>query len=206
MHVLIVLTHPDPGSLTTSVAQEIAHRLSSSHTVEVADLSSEGFAPAFTMEDLRAYRLEAPLPADVQREQERVNRADAIVFVYPIYWWGIPSLLKGWIERVFSNGWAWGAGNDDGPQGKALAGKRMHLVGLGASSLDRYERRGFLNAMHTSINEGTFEYCSAPVTSSRILHGSEGDVSDRAAFVDSAVSDILQSLDPAEQYDHAAIY
>lgn len=205
MHVLIVLTHPDPESLTASVARDIAEGLSHTHSVEMADLSSEGFAPAFTMEDLRAYRLEAPLPADVEQEQDRVNRADAIVFVYPIYWWGIPSLLKGWIERVFSNGWAWGTGNEDDAQGKALAGKRIHLVGLGASNLERYERRGFLDAMHTSINEGTFGYCSAPVTSSRILHGSEGDGSHHVEFVDSAVSDILQSLDSADWSERVAL-
>ncbi|WP_415853302.1 NAD(P)H-dependent oxidoreductase [Sinomonas sp. G460-2] len=205
MHVLIVLAHPDAESLTASVARDIAGGLSSAHTVEVADLSAEGFAPAFTMEDLQAYRLEAPVPGDVRREQDRASRADAIVFVYPIYWWGIPSVLKGWIERVFSIGWAWGKGIDEDAQGTALVGKRIHLVGLGASSLERYERRGFLNAMHTSINEGIFEYCSAPVTSSRILHGSEGDVSDRAEFVESTVSDILQSLEPAEQYERAGV-
>ncbi|MFE7423461.1 NAD(P)H-dependent oxidoreductase [Rhodococcus sp. NPDC057529] len=198
MHVLVVLTHPDSESLTTSVARDITARLSSAHSVEVADLSAEGFAPAFTLGDVQAYRREAPVPDDVKREQDRISRADAIVFVYPIYWWGIPSLLKGWIERVFSIGWAWG------PEGTALLGKKIHLIGLGASGLDRYESRGFLDAMHTSINEGTFGYCSAPVTSSRILHGSEGDVSDRADFVDAAANDILQSLDPAEQYDRAA--
>ncbi|MFK0008935.1 NAD(P)H-dependent oxidoreductase [Paenarthrobacter sp. NPDC090520] len=204
MHVLIVLTHPAPESLTASIAREIAGRVSAHHTVEVADLSAEGFAPAFSKEDLSAYRLESPLPADVQREQERVGRADAIVFVYPIYWWGIPALLKGWIERVFSIGWAWGQGLEEDARGLALVGKKIHLVGLGASSLERYEKRGFLDAMHTSVNEGTFGYCSAPVTSSRIIHGSEGDVIDASEFVESAVGDILQSLE-SQDFEPAGV-
>jgi putative NADPH-quinone reductase len=45
-------------------------------------------------------------PADVLAEQARIDRADALVLVFPIYWWSLPGLLKGWIDRVFVNGWA----------------------------------------------------------------------------------------------------
>ena len=195
MHVLVVLTHPDPESLTAQIARWITAKLAPVHTVELADLSAEGFAPAFTLEDVQAYRLEGPVPDDVRREQARVSRADAIVFVHPIYWWGVPAMLKGWIERVFSNGWAWGTGSADGPQGKALLGKQIHLVGLGASGEGTYERHGYLDAMHTAVEHGVFDYCSAPVTSSRILHEAEGDVQDRLPnFLDATARDIMVAL------------
>ncbi|WP_447532147.1 NAD(P)H-dependent oxidoreductase, partial [Pseudomonas aeruginosa] len=45
-------------------------------------------------------------PPYVLVEQARIHPADTLVLVYPIYWWSMPALLKGWIVRVFSNGWA----------------------------------------------------------------------------------------------------
>ena len=202
MNVLIVFTHPDPNSLTASVARGIAARLAPHHTAVVADLSAERFSPTFTMEDLQAYRTAGKVPADVQREQARLIQADSIVFVHPIYWWGAPALLKGWFERVLSNGWAYGSAVQDGPRSAALRDKQVHLVGLGASGASTYERHGYRTAMHTVTDHGVFEYCLVPVASSRILHQSEsGDLEERLAeFLASTVSDIRNGLEhPQEQ-------
>lgn len=201
MDVLIVFTHPDPLSLTASVAREIAARLAPEHTAVVADLSAERFSPTFTMEDIQAYRTAGTVPADVQCEQARVSRADSIVFVHPIYWWGAPALLKGWFERVLSNGWAYGSAGQDGPRAAALQGKQVHLVGLGASGSGTYERHGYAAAMRTVTDHGIFDYCLSPVTSSRIFHHSEGDnLHERLpAFLASTVNDIRQSLKKPEE-------
>lgn len=193
MHVLIILAHPDPHSLTTHVAREIAARLAPFHTTEIADLSAEGFSPTFTLEDAEAYRTAGPVPLDVQQEQSRLERATAVVFVHPIYWWGLPALLKGWVERVFTNGWAYGGAAES--KVNALRGKQFHLVGLGASGLDIYERHGYLNALRTQIEHGIFEYCAAPVTSSRILFEAEGiENAQLLQFVDATASDIVAGL------------
>ncbi|WP_163564806.1 NAD(P)H-dependent oxidoreductase, partial [Klebsiella pneumoniae] len=63
--------------------------------------------PRFTADDIAAHLREAPPPADVIAEQNRIDRTDALVLVYPVYWWSMPGLLKGWIDRVFTNGWAY---------------------------------------------------------------------------------------------------
>jgi NAD(P)H dehydrogenase (quinone) len=195
MHVLVVLTHPDQQSLTAYMAREIAVRLAPPHTVEMADLSAEGFAPAFTLEDAQAYRTAGTVPVDVQQEQERISRADAVVLVYPIYWWGLPAMLKGWIERVFSNGWAYGGSGAGDPGGTALHGKQIHLVGLGASGAGTYERHGYLSSMHAAIEHGIFEYCGAPVASSRILHEAESSArAPLSEFLYATASDILSGL------------
>ncbi|HEY0946277.1 MAG TPA: NAD(P)H-dependent oxidoreductase [Opitutaceae bacterium] len=172
MHALIVVSHPDPKSLTHSVAAQIADEVArSGHTVETADLAAEGFDPRFNLADVAGYRRK-PAPADVVAEQARIDRADALVLVYPVYWWSMPAQLKGWIDRVFSRGWAY----DDGPNMglvKKLHDLRVHLVGLGGADAPTYERHGYLSAMKTQIDHGIFDYCGARVVTSQLLLESE---------------------------------
>src|SRR5687768_16936915 len=87
MHALIVVAHPDPKSLSHSVAAQLGEGVSrSGHSIEIADLAAEGFDPRFTVIDLAVHRREVPPPADVAAEQARIDRADALVLVYPVYW------------------------------------------------------------------------------------------------------------------------
>lgn len=107
MHALIVVAHHHPRSLTHALAARIAEGvLRAGHSAETADLAAEGFEPRFGLADHAVHRGQASPPADVLAEQARIDRADTLVLVYPIYWWSMPALLKGWIDRVFSNGWA----------------------------------------------------------------------------------------------------
>ncbi|NKN08197.1 NAD(P)H-dependent oxidoreductase [Rhizobium laguerreae] len=150
MHALIVVAHPDPRSLTHGVAAHLAEGITLSdagHSVEIADLAAEGFDPRFTAADIALHLREGALPADVAAEQARIDRADALVLVYPVYWWSMPGLLKGWIDRVFTNGWAY----DD----RADAGT--------------YMRHGYFGAMKTQIDHGIFDYCGARVVTSEFM-------------------------------------
>ncbi|MBM1172501.1 NAD(P)H-dependent oxidoreductase [Microvirga arabica] len=169
MHALIVVAHPDPKALTHSVADHLAEGVSSSgHTFEIADLAAEGFDPRFIAADLALYHREAPPPADVAAEQARIDRADALVLVYPVYWWSMPGMLKGWIDRVFANGWAY----DEAPDGrivKKLRHLRVHLVAIGGADLRTYARHGYFGAMRTQIDHGIFDYCGARVGTSELL-------------------------------------
>ncbi|WP_426235308.1 NAD(P)H-dependent oxidoreductase [Pararhizobium sp. DWP1-1-3] len=175
MHALIVVAHPDQGSLTHSVARHLAGGIAQpgeAHSFEIADLSAEGFDPGFKLADLATHRRESPIPSDVAAEQARIDRADALVLVYPVYWWSMPGLLKGWIDRVFSNGWAY----DDSQGGKIvkkLGHLNVHLVGIGGADARTYARRGYDAAMKTQIDHGIFDYCGAPVVASELLLGSE---------------------------------
>lgn len=167
MHALIVVAHPDPKSLTYAVATRIAEA-GAGHSVEIADLAAEGFDPRFSAADLAAYHRRAPMPADVAAEQMRVDRADDLVLVYPVYWWSMPGLLKGWIDRVFTNGWAY----DSGPGiklVKKLRRLRVHLVGVGGADTGTYERHGYFGAMKLQIDHGIFDFCGAKVVTSEFL-------------------------------------
>ena len=175
MHALIVVAHPDPSSLVHSVAAQIAQGVSASgpHTYELADLAAEGFDPRFTRTDLALSVREAPPPADVAAEQARIDRADALVLVYPIYWWSMPALLKGWIDRVFTNGWAYDSTPEE-PLVKRLRGRQVHLVAIGGADAGTYARHGYTTAMRTQIEHGIFDYCGARVVTSELLLETEG--------------------------------
>lgn len=171
MHALIVISHPLKNSLTHALAAEVEQGIKDAgagHTVEIADLAAEGFNPAFTAQDHAYIDGKAELPADVVAEQARLDRADAVVLVYPVYWWSFPALLKGWIDRVFTLDWAYGSGNDDEPV-KRLERFRFHLIGNGGSSIRSYARHGYWGAMRTQIDHGIFDYCGARVVTSEIL-------------------------------------
>jgi NAD(P)H dehydrogenase (quinone) len=188
MHALIVVAHPDQTSLSHSVAAHIAEGVSlagESDTFEIADLAAEAFDPRFTAADIALHLRQAPPAADVAAEQARIDRADALVLVYPVYWWSMPGLLKGWIDRVFTNGWAY----DEGPDGKSekkLRHLKVHLVAIGGASLRTYARHGYFGAMKTQIDHGIFDYCGARVVTSELLLGLEAQ--DVASHLNAALA------------------
>jgi NAD(P)H dehydrogenase (quinone) len=186
MHALIVVAHPDPQSFTHRVARKLAEGVAlaeGGHTAEVADLAAEGFDPRFSASDHAAHKKLAPPDAEVTREQQRIDRADALVLVYPVYWWSFPGLLKGWIDRVFANGWAYEE-RADGKLVKRLGRLPVHLVAIGGADAGTYDRHGYFDAMKTQIDHGIFGYCGARVATSEFLL--ESGRPDRAAQLEAA--------------------
>lgn len=180
MHALIVIAHPDPQSLTHAVAGQVARGIEASrsgHTFEIADLSAEGFDPRFNTRDVAQFRGQAEPPADVLAEHARLDRTDALVLVYPVYWWSFPGLLKGWIDRVFVNGWAYR--DVPGAKLEKLLGRlRVHLLAVGGADMRTYEKHGYTTAMKTGIDHGIFGYCGAPVVTSELLLPENGTFPD----------------------------
>jgi NAD(P)H dehydrogenase (quinone) len=121
----------------------------------------------------------------VVAEQARIDRADAVVLVYPVYWWSMPALLKGWIDRVFANGWAFDF-TADAKLEKKLGHLRVHLIGVGGADAATYSRHGYAEAMKTQIDHGIFDYCGAQVVTSELLL--ESEIQDPAVHLDAAKS------------------
>lgn len=114
----------------------------------------------------------APAP-DVAAEHARLDRADALVLVFPIYWWSFPALLKGWIDRVFTLGWAF----DESAEGKIVKKLQhldVHMLAIGGADERTYARHGYFGAMKTQINHGIFDFCGAPVRTSRAFRNRTG--------------------------------
>lgn len=189
MHTLVLFAHPDPASLTATTARRIADGIiQEGGTVEIVDLASEGFDPRFTDADLQLVRGSGAVPDDVRREQERVERADSVVLVHPVYWWSMPSLLQGWLDRVFTFGWAFGT--DDAT---AIRERDMHLLRIGGNAPSTYEEHGYAEAIRTSIEHGIFDFVGGPVASSRAIHSAaDGALDERVTeTINAVVQDVI---------------
>jgi NAD(P)H dehydrogenase (quinone) len=120
MHVLIVLAHPDRRSFNGQMAAAATDALiGNGHTVELSDLYGQdfdaregawhyGYRNNGEIFDVQAQQRLASdkgmLPTDVSLELERIERADLIILQYPMWWFGAPAMLKGWIDRVLVYG------------------------------------------------------------------------------------------------------
>lgn len=106
MRVLVVQAHPHAASFNHAIREVVVRVLSANgHQVDVIDLYAEGFAAAMSEEERLAYESAEPIISDhVRRHAELVRHADAMVFVYPTWWFGLPAVLKGWLERVMVPG------------------------------------------------------------------------------------------------------
>lgn len=176
MRNLLVISHPDPNSLTHAIADAVANGLRTSDpmaSVEIADLTAEGFDPRETARDL-AVHLQTENPADdILAEQARIDRADRLVLVYPVYWWSFPAMLKGWLDRVFTNGWAYGY--DEGSDRKKLRRLEVVLIAVAGADAGTYARHGYFGAMRTQIDHGIFDYVGARVVRHELLLESHGE-------------------------------
>lgn len=130
MHILVVLDHPNPKSFSSYVASAFVEGAKEAgHTVEVADLHAEQFNPIWQMADIEAGE-SGIAPPDVLVEQQRIERADGVCFVFPLFWWGMPSMTKGWVDRVWSWGWAYNQLDD---RDKSLQRPRSGLWSIACS-------------------------------------------------------------------------
>jgi NAD(P)H dehydrogenase (quinone) len=159
--VLVLHAHPHPRSLTRHLANAACKELGAAgHRVLESDLYGMGWKAAFDGDDFldrrdterlafiaesgHAFATATQTP-DVQREQAKLVAADAIVMQFPLWWFSAPAIAKGWIDRVFAFGLAYGykgAGNRYRYGEGGLAGKRALLsVTVGGPEVD-YGPRG----------------------------------------------------------------
>ena len=147
MNVLVVYCHPSRHSFTNAVKDSFLRGLTDAgHTYTISDLYGEGFDPVMKeSEYLREafYNGDPPVPEDVLREQDKINRSDAIAFIYPDFWTASPAMLEGWFQRVWTYGFAYGPS----PSMKVLE-KAVFLITMGRSLKDEV-RLAQLEALKT---------------------------------------------------------
>jgi NAD(P)H dehydrogenase (quinone) len=111
MHVYVVFAHPSKRSFSRSVLDAFTKGLEEAgHSYEVADLYQTVFQSE--MDEAQYLREtsgnpDLPIPRDVEEEQAKINRADGLVFIYPVWWSDCPAKLKGWFDRVLTYGFAY---------------------------------------------------------------------------------------------------
>ena len=184
MHVLAILAHPRRDSFSGAIFDGLCAGLTAAgHTVEVGDLYGEGFDPLMRAEDYAQFE-SLPMPPDVLAEQERIERADALAFVFPVWWWSLPAMLKGWIDRVFSSGWAY----DFTPgHSRGLLRDRPTLLLCAAGSREStYRKYGYDAAMRTQIDIGILGYCGIRDITTEFFYEVDDDEASRPLHLERA--------------------
>jgi len=193
VRTLVVTAHPDPGSLTHHAAGRLRELLGSEGTT-LAHLAQEGFDPRFSAGDRRDHLDRTRSDPAVLAEQQRVDDADHLVLVFPVYWWSMPALLKGWVDRVFVAGWAFGYDEQDRVLPR-LGRLTAHLVPLSGTAADSFARHGYAGAFSTQVEHGVLDFCGVRRGVTAFVHESEsGDREARARRVEAAVARVAAAV------------
>lgn len=207
-NVLIVFAHPEPASLTRQlVAVSLETLQQQGHRVMLSDLYGTRWKAVFDEQDFpgranpdRLYFVKESghaystgrQAADVEAEQRKLLSADAVIFQFPLWWFSMPAILKGWVDRVFAYGLAYGykgEGNRYRYGDGGLKGRRALLsVTLGGPTSD-YSPRGIngpLDQLLFPITHGTLFFAGMDVLPTYAVYGT-GSIT--AAGVEAAKQD-----------------
>jgi len=145
---LIVHADPENDNLTAALRDNMAEILiSQGWEVEIRSLYEDSFNPVATADEVSYQKPSRDsIDPQVAEYQALITKADAIVLVYPLWWKQPPAMLKGWKDRVFSYGFAYEFVNNS-PDSviSLLAGKKILIINVAASSKDTYEDQGYLH-------------------------------------------------------------
>ncbi|WP_280457310.1 NAD(P)H-dependent oxidoreductase [Nocardia carnea] len=166
--VMLVVAHPDHDSATWAVARAIEQgiRAGGNTSATIHDLAASGFDPVYGKADLAHHRGLSGLPADVRREQELLESADVTLVLFPVYWWSMPALAKGWFDRVFG-------AYDDVAHGSPSAVQQLHLVALAGLGEGTFDRHGYKSALTTQTMHGIADYSRIGEATIEFLYDTE---------------------------------
>lgn len=112
MNILIVYSHPSKKSYTFQVLEHLKSQISKQNwNLEISDLYAINFQSDMSEDEYEREgfaKTELPIFNDVLDEQAKIEKADCIIFLYPVWWSDCPAKLKGWFDRVYSVGYAYG--------------------------------------------------------------------------------------------------
>lgn len=106
MKILIIFTYPNPQGFTGAILKQVQTNLSEAHSVKTLDLYAEQFDPILRFDENQKRRDLAKVP-EMEKYRDLVTWADHLIFIFPIWWSGMPAMLKGFIDRVFVAGFAY---------------------------------------------------------------------------------------------------
>lgn len=196
--ILIVHAHPEPHSLTTAMKDVVVTTLENAgHAVQVSDLYAIGWKAVADRDDFSVLRhpermryssksrhafIDRTQSPDIEAEQQKLLWADGIILTFPMWWYSEPAILKGWIERVFAAGFAYGTGAYDETHwgdryGEGvLAGKRaMVVVNIGGRAAQYGDRgvNGRLDDILWPLQHGALFYAGAEVVDPFVVFESD---------------------------------
>ena len=103
MRALVVYCHPVPDSFCAALRDvAVATLAARGWEVRLLDLYAEGFNPVLGADERRHYHDRAPADPALAPHMDSLKWAEAVLFVYPTWWYGLPAMLKGWLDRVWA--------------------------------------------------------------------------------------------------------
>ncbi|WP_288487385.1 NAD(P)H-dependent oxidoreductase [uncultured Novosphingobium sp.] len=189
MNILIVSAHPEPASLTNALRDIAIDQLKADgHEVQLSDLYAMNFKTVVDRDDFPAVDPAEPLrptvasmkaaaarefSQDVLDEQEKVFWADAVIFAFPLWWFSVPAIMKGWIDRVWTAGVGYQLTGERYGAGR-MAGKRAMLMVMVGGQESYFSERGVngpINDLLFPITHGMLYYPGFDVLPSLLVHG-----------------------------------
>ena len=159
MNILIVLGHPDPGSLNHAMAHAVRDDLRQcGHEVVFHDLYAERFDPLLAAEEIPE---RGRIPTSIQAHCDELRAADGIVVVHPNWWGKPPAILAGWIDRVFRPGQAYRFREGDGGEGVpvGLLRARAAVVLNTSNTPEAREQSAFGDPLEAIWRRCVFDLC-----------------------------------------------
>ncbi len=165
MKHLIIYSHLNPNSFTNAIVDRVEKvAQEKGDEVKVIDLYSDRFNPVLEFPDIEHMFMGKDAPNDVAEYQEMVTWADHMTFVYPLWWAQMPAMLKGFLDRVFANGFAFAYGENGMPIG-LLKGRTAQLFISTGNPDEYYEASGMHSAQRRINDEGIFGFCGIDANS-----------------------------------------
>jgi NAD(P)H dehydrogenase (quinone) len=169
MNTLIILAHPCEESFNAAICNEVKDHLTNhkNYEVKIRDLYKLNFNPVLT-EDNHTSFYQTKLPKHIQLEQNEIIWADNLVFIFPTWWCGMPAILKGYFDHVFTNGFAFrfGMGEVDG----LLKGKKAVIFQTTSQTEESMKPTQLVSSMETVMDVGIFDYCGIDVITHKFFY------------------------------------
>ena len=161
MNYLIILAHPKLQSFSHEINTKLKENLEKGgRQVKVRDLYKINFNPILTEEE-QSNNKRKKQSNDIISEQKYISWADEILFIYPLWWNAFPAILKGYIDRVFTNGFAFHIGSN-GPEG-LLKGKKVQLITTAGMDEESLIHSSIYEGLKITQDHGVFEFCGMEV-------------------------------------------
>jgi NAD(P)H dehydrogenase (quinone) len=158
MKIVIIFNHPYEGSYCNAILNSVTRGLQqANHEIDIINLDKEGFNPVMSSLDLKAFRDKKPVDLKVIEYKDRLEKADQVIFIFPIWWELMPALMKGFIDKVIFPGVAYDYVNGSNTRMKPLLTniKRVTVITTMNTPGILY-RVIFGNAIQKALMRGTF--------------------------------------------------
>jgi len=172
MRVLIVYAHPNPASFNHAMLEHCSLGLQETgNEVRVKDLYAEDFDPVLRATDI-ALLQQGKMPEKIRAEQEDLLWAEGLVFIYPLWWFDRPAILKGWFDHVLTNGTAFEY-SAEGVKGLLKHQRALVLITAGGSQ-DFFRETDAEHLIYRPVTDGTLAFCGIKDIHHRIYYNVPG--------------------------------